>query len=140
MLPSEVSRSPQRGPDVSLAVSLVATCGAAAQARHIVQRRLGNLVTTRPLEDVLLIISELVTNAVLHGHGDVGIRMTYDGAQIAGTVSDDGHGFTHDVNAPRDPPRAGGRGLHVVDQLTTAWGIHPHLSQVWFEVSAGVVG
>lgn len=138
MLLSEESGSSQRGPDVSFVVSLASTRGAAAQARHIVQRRLGGRVATRPLEDVLLIISELVTNAVLHGHGDVGLRITYEGGQIAGTVSDDGHGFTHEIDA-RDPAGPGGRGLHVVDQLTTGWGVDQHTSHVWFEVSAGVV-
>ena len=72
------------------------------------------------LADAVLVLSELVTNAVRHAWSDVavGIDRTGDGIRI--TVSD----------ACGDPPVAsqlvpdalGGRGLAMVDALTQAWG------------------
>lgn len=122
-------------PAVTFAVSLANTRHAATQARHGVQQRLSDLLPARVLDDLLLIVSELVTNAVRHGHGDVALRLAFYGERIAGSVSDDGPGFAHDAH-DRDPTRAGGQGLNIVSQLTTDWGTHPDTSHVWFEVSA----
>ena len=62
-------------------------------------------------EDLLLVVSELVTNAVVHGAEPIRVEVT-DGA--AG-VSPHGN--------PRPPTSAeAGRGLSVVTRLALAWG------------------
>jgi anti-sigma regulatory factor (Ser/Thr protein kinase) len=96
---------------------------------------MGDLLLARVLEDLVLVVSELVTHAVLHGHGDVALHLAFDGEHVVGSVSDDGPGFAHDVH-DRDPTRDGGQGLNLVSQLTTHWGMHPETSHVWFEVAA----
>ena len=72
-----------------------------------------------------LVVSELVTNAVVHGGGErsataVGIWVLSSCVHIE--VEDRGAGFD-----PRraQPPldRAGGRGLDVVDHLADSWGV-----------------
>jgi two-component sensor histidine kinase len=142
MLPDErlAASTPQRAGatalDVRFAVSLPATNDAPRDARRTVVHHLGDLLDARALEDLLVVVSELVTNAVLHGHGDVGLRIAFDGRQIAGTVSEDGHGFTYDPGRP-DPAGYGGRGLKLVSRLTTCWGLRQSTSDVWFEMSAG---
>jgi anti-sigma regulatory factor (Ser/Thr protein kinase) len=139
MLPAEESASPTArtggmAADLSIDISMPPTRNAPADARRAVQRSLGELLAPRVLEDVLLVVSELVTNAVLHGHGSVALQLAYDGTHIAGTVSDHGDGFT-DAAGKHDPTRGGGRGLDLVDQLTSRWGLHQTTSRVWFELS-----
>jgi hypothetical protein len=58
------------------------------------------------LEDLLLVVSEIVTNAVLRGRGDVGLHAAWDGAFITATVG--GFGFAQGVR-DRDPSRDGDR-------------------------------
>jgi anti-sigma regulatory factor (Ser/Thr protein kinase) len=70
---------------------------------------------------VLLVISELVTNAVLFGTGPVTVRLVKAGHRLTCEVGDAGNG------RPRlrrgEPLGDSGRGLHVVHKLTTRWGV-----------------
>jgi anti-sigma regulatory factor (Ser/Thr protein kinase) len=73
---------------------------------------------------VLLVASELVTNAVRHGNGDVELRIDLDEAKenVRLEVLDDGH---VKVVAPRrvpSPTAVGGRGLHLVREVSKRWG------------------
>ena len=92
--------TPQGVTDVSVGVQLPRTPGAAGHARRMVSTRLGHHLPEETLDDVLLVVSELVNNAVLHGRGDIALRMAYDGQRITGEVCDEGTGFS---------PRATGR-------------------------------
>lgn len=89
---------------------------------------------------VLLIASELVTNAVRHGDGDVELRIDVDDDNVRLEVLDDGH---VKVAAPRrvpSPTAIGGRGLHLVREASNRWGSGFDSSGrtlVWAEVSAG---
>lgn len=72
-------------------------------------------------DNALLVISELVTNAVLFGTGPVTLRLVRAGHRLTCEVGDSGNG--------RPRLRRGGllddrgRGLHVVHKLTTRWGV-----------------
>lgn len=71
---------------------------------------------------VLLVASELVTNAVRHGNGDVELRVDVEDDKVRLEVLDDGH---VKVSAPRrvpSPTAAGGRGLHLVREVSKRWG------------------
>jgi anti-sigma regulatory factor (Ser/Thr protein kinase) len=71
---------------------------------------------------VLLVASELVTNAVRHGDGDVELRIDVENSHIRLEVLDDGH---VKVTAPRrtpSPTAIGGRGLHLVREVSNRWG------------------
>jgi len=71
---------------------------------------------------VLLVASELVTNAVRHGNGDVELRIDLDHENVRLEVLDDGH---VKVTAPRrvpSPTAVGGRGLHLVREVSKRWG------------------
>ena len=84
----------------------------------------------------ILLVSELVTNAVLHAHGEVAVIVLDRGATARIEVGDD---------SPM-PPRmhdfavesATGRGLRLLDRLSLRWGAVPASSGVgkivWFEV------
>ncbi|MFE9239821.1 ATP-binding protein [Streptomyces sp. NPDC007007] len=73
-------------------------------------------------EDVLLVVSELVTNACLHAEGPEEIRIgrTPEGLRVE--VVDRGAGQP----APRTPHRAGrpgGHGMFIVQRLCLDWGV-----------------
>ncbi len=85
----------------------------------------------RLVRDVLIVISELVMNAILHGGGDADGRVhvrwevvaAADGRPEVGVeVRDAGGGGTprvHDVGVAD----AGGRGLALVDRLAASWSV-----------------
>ncbi|MGW0809455.1 ATP-binding protein [Nonomuraea sp. NPDC002799] len=98
------------------------------------------------LGDVLLVISELVTNAVNHSRsgmpgGWVRVKVEWTDAGLVGVeVLDDG---SASVPFPRRPDagRVSGRGLWLVDDLAEEWGVRRfgnERSAVWAQVSVSV--
>jgi anti-sigma regulatory factor (Ser/Thr protein kinase) len=92
-------------------------------------------------EDVLLVVSELVTNACLHAEGPDELWLSSDSKVLRIEVSDRGAGQP----APRTPHRAGrpgGHGMFIVQRLCLDWGVvrTPGVSgkTVWAELSAPV--
>ncbi|WP_351227809.1 ATP-binding protein [Streptomyces sp. NPDC002133] len=90
-------------------------------------------------EDVLLVVSELVTNACLHAEGPEELRVSSDTKVLRLEVSDRGTGQP----APRTPHRAGrpgGHGMFIVQRLCLDWGVlrTPGLpgKTVWAELAA----
>jgi anti-sigma regulatory factor (Ser/Thr protein kinase) len=111
---------------------------AAGAARDAVCR-IGSAVDSDVLEDVRLLVSEVVTNAVRHGGGgrrqhiSMDLRFTDDGL-IRVEVTDGGPGFTPGRPEPR-PDRAGGWGLVLLDRLADRWGVDlTGDTMVWFEL------
>ncbi|MFJ5292216.1 ATP-binding protein [Streptomyces sp. NPDC088348] len=73
-------------------------------------------------EDVLLVVSELVTNACLHAEGPEELRVSYGQKVLRLEVVDRGAGQP----APRSPHRAGrpgGHGMFIVERLCLDWGV-----------------
>jgi hypothetical protein len=73
-------------------------------------------------EDVLLVVSELVTNACLHAEGPDEMVISCDNKVIRVEVADRGAGQP----APRTPHRAGrpgGHGMFIVQRLCLDWGV-----------------
>jgi anti-sigma regulatory factor (Ser/Thr protein kinase) len=119
------------------AVRLTRGAQAPAQARTTIADWLEGLVDRRSVEDVKLLVSELVTNAVRHprrdGHIDVTLELSR--ARVRVEVCDPGDGFRKPrVGAP--PPDAlGGRGLLIVDRVASRWGVTAgRPTRVWFEL------
>ena len=89
-------------------------------------------------EDTLLLVSELVTNSVLHTDvdADAPVALTVQVAddRIRVEVSDPGSGFAPDADAAE-----GGWGLRLVEMLSMRWGVEPQGggSLVWFEMARG---
>ncbi|MFJ8545001.1 ATP-binding protein [Streptomyces sp. NPDC093586] len=75
------------------------------------------------VDDVLLTVSELVTNAHVHAHSHAQLVMTWDGRCL--------HVAVHDASATLPTQRAatddqpGGRGMLLVDALTDSWEARP---------------
>jgi hypothetical protein len=66
-----------------------------------------------------LVVSELVANAVLHGWGTIGLRLSHTGSDLLLEVEDGNPHPPAAAEAQRDGP--GGYGLHVVARLSE-WG------------------
>ncbi|MFD5461909.1 ATP-binding protein [Kitasatospora sp. NPDC127059] len=89
-------------------------------------------------EDVLLLVSELVTNACLHAPGGPReLRLNWDGIRLRAEVAD-ASPVRPRLRRAADAGRPGGHGLRVVNRLARAWGARPDDGGklVWAEVSA----
>ena len=84
--------------------------------------------------ELLLVVSELVTNAVLYGRGAITLKLRVDRDGVFGEVVDQGGGFEREVRE-RGPDEFTGRGLMIVDALSRRWGIHEGTTHVWFELA-----
>src|SRR4051812_16506727 len=109
---------------MELNVDISRTVEAPARARQAI-RRLGDDLDGEIVEDVMLLVSELVTNSVKYG-GDGELRLCVESAdarQIRIEVVDQGSGFVPEARS-RPRTEAGGWGLHLVEELTDRWGVH----------------
>jgi two-component sensor histidine kinase len=113
----------------AITVTLQRDHNAPGRARALLREHADGLDRDR-LDTAVLLISELVTNAVLHGTGEIRLTIDFsDGARFA--VSDEGHG--RPVVRP-EPGPDGGWGLRLVGQLSRRWGVREGRTQVWFEL------
>jgi anti-sigma regulatory factor (Ser/Thr protein kinase) len=125
----------------SLRVSLNHDQQAPANARAAVARFIATRGTSAlALDTLTLLVSELVSNAVLHSDAPPasGILLharVLERGTIRVEVTDCGSGFTA---APRDPSRVtGGYGLVLVAQAASCWGVDREGgTRVWFELTS----
>lgn len=126
---------------------LVGVSGAVPRARDFVRQALqdwGWLPAATgdqraAAEDVLLVVSELVTNACLHADGPEELRVGNGPDVLRLEVVDQGSG----APAPRNPHRAGrpgGHGMFIVQRLCLDWGVvrnpEGRGKTVWAELAA----
>lgn len=113
---------------------------APATARQLVADWIGADTDRAVIEDVKLLVSEVVTNAVRHPaqRGRIAMTVVVNRGRIRVEVSDPGGGsFTKP--SVRTPPAhsLGGRGLLIVDRVASDWGVTPgRPTLVWFELTA----
>jgi anti-sigma regulatory factor (Ser/Thr protein kinase) len=93
---------------------------AAADARRATRLWLGEgLFPGKRLDDLLIVVSELVSNAVIHAHTRLRLVIRYDGRRVLTEVFD---GDPRLPVPPDHPGDVGGRGLFLVDHLSLRWG------------------
>ena len=89
-------------------------------------------------QSLILLVSEVVSNAVRHSAGpaDAPIELiaAFRQKTIRVTVTDAGQGFTP---RPRDPGRThDGHGLYLLEKVSARWGVDARGgTKVWFELS-----
>ncbi|WP_337059909.1 ATP-binding protein [Kineococcus sp. G2] len=106
-------------------------------ARHwVVQRCADARVAPAALTVVELLTAELTANAVLHGRPPVrlDVRCTPGLVRVAVDDADS----TPPVRRTVGPEATGGRGVALVDLLSSDWGVEQHAAgkRVWFTVGA----
>ncbi|HUP99512.1 MAG TPA: ATP-binding protein [Aeromicrobium sp.] len=119
----------------SSAIGLGPLPTSAAAARGFVRSSLDDLdVPEPPLEDAVLMTSELVTNALLHARGEIEIRLDSDGHRVRIEVRDRNSRVPVFSAVPVDA--TSGRGLFLVEKLAEDWGVDSRTDgkAVWFEV------
>lgn len=88
---------------------------------------------------VLLLVSEVVTNAVRHGctspDDRIVVTVAHRGDRLRVEVEDPGPGVPERIPGD-DPLRESGWGLLMVDRFAAAWGTETDPSRVWFELDA----
>ena len=110
---------------------------AVRHARRFTRRTLRSWdVADDTIDGVLLIVSELVTNALVHTDGQVRLDLALIGARLRVAVAD---------ASPRAPVKptsigweaTGGRGILLVEAMSATWGTLPVSGgkQVWSEIA-----
>jgi PAS domain S-box-containing protein len=102
-------------------------------ARRMLERAFGEALDDEELDRAKLAISELTTNAIVHGKGELTVFADLDDTRLLVEVVDQGSGFEHVVRE-QDFDAVGGRGLNIVDAETSRWGMHEGTTHVWFEI------
>lgn len=114
---------------------LGADIASAGEARRFVDEVLSRWRCEEVLDDVKLLVSELVTNAVVHAGSEVqvAVRLLNDAVRIE--VVDRSPATSLRPTHPTQDAESG-RGLLLVETMASAWGVEPleHGKAVWFEV------
>lgn len=126
---------PREGPIDEQSATLSRGPSAPARARGIVDRLLRQRqVPDVPRENALLVSSELVSNAYLHGSGGIELRLTLFEDRVRIEVVDEGNEQAPGVREqPAD--ESGGWGLRIVDQLALQWGVFEGTTHVWADLA-----
>jgi anti-sigma regulatory factor (Ser/Thr protein kinase) len=86
------------------------------------------------LELARVVVSELVTNATVHGGGCLRLEVQVDGREVTIRASD----AASAVPRRRVPGPQGGYGLALIEALVPRWGVDEHEQgkQVWVQLPA----
>lgn len=88
------------------------------------------------VEDVLLLVSEVVTNACKHGGAPYELRLDRGPGRLWVQVSDTGKGRPKPIG-PHRASHSAGHGLYLLERLSSRWGWLPRGAgkTVWFEMA-----
>ncbi|SEB60452.1 PAS domain S-box-containing protein [Streptomyces sp. 2224.1] len=105
-----------------------------ARARELARDQLTDWGLQELVDTTELLVSELVTNALRHGHGEIRLRLLLDRTLVCEV-------WDADLAQPRRrrarDTDEGGRGLQLVGLLSQGWGSRrtPRGKTVWFELA-----
>jgi anti-sigma regulatory factor (Ser/Thr protein kinase) len=106
----------------------------ATRARQLAREHLAQWCPAEMVETAALLVTELVTNAVLHARTAIVLKIDAAPGLVVLRVADQ----SNTVPIPRAYARdaATGRGLALVDELATAWGVEHSANgkEVWCEI------
>ena len=126
---------------LNAARSFSADVSSPARVRRFVRRALASELPADKLQTAVLLSSELATNAVLHARTDFDVRLCVTRSTLRIAITDGSSRPPSPVVVDGDA--TSGRGLGLLDQLSTRWGIETVASgkSIWFEIAlaAGVV-
>jgi len=109
---------------------------AIGESRLVIRDALNGWGVDRTLADiVVLLASELVTNALVHARPPIELMIDWKDPHLRVGVSDGEDRMPEMVEPPRRAD--GGYGLHVIEQLSREWGAARRVGGgkiVWFEL------
>lgn len=121
----------------AVTIDLPSTADAAGIARRFVEEHRDHLALD-VVDDAKLLVSEIVTNAVVHGKPEVTLVLRIDPPGLGVVVADEGRAQPHLPDAAPDADAPSGRGLLIIDAIASAWGVSPNApppgKSVWFEL------
>jgi anti-sigma regulatory factor (Ser/Thr protein kinase) len=87
------------------------------------------------IDDATLLVSELVTNAILHARSPVNLVVRKVKSAVRVEVFDDGNGVPQPLHP--DHEADAGRGLGLVEAVANRWGVDDVDAgkTVWFEIA-----
>lgn len=123
-----------------VAVTLVPDERSPALARRVVRQALGEAQLPHLLDDVLLLVTELVTNAAVHAGTAFQLDLDAQAPGVRIEVTDHSPGAFPVLRPRAEEEREGGRGLFLMDALSTRWGTTHFATgkSVWFELDRAV--
>ncbi|MEU1422288.1 ATP-binding protein [Kitasatospora sp. NPDC005751] len=88
-------------------------------------------------DDVVLLVAELVANAMMHGGGPLELVLDASAARLRVEVSD-GESALPEPRLPHRPGLPGGHGLFIIQRAADRWGAerHDQGKAVWVEIDA----
>jgi anti-sigma regulatory factor (Ser/Thr protein kinase) len=120
-----------------LSMSFVAEPQAVPAARNALSA-LDGLIDEDARGKLRLLVTELLTNAVVHGSkrptDSITMRVSVAADTIRVRVRDRGPGLARKPKARRGQPRSEGWGLLLVDRLADRWGVVAEPNELWFEL------
>jgi len=104
-------------------------------ARAFVAENLRTWNLDSAIDDSTLLVSELVTNAILHARSPIALVVRKVRTAVRIEVFDDGNGVPQPLHP--DHEADAGRGLGLVEAVATRWGVEDLDAgkTVWFEVA-----
>jgi anti-sigma regulatory factor (Ser/Thr protein kinase) len=115
-----------------LQVELARHRSCSATARRVVEEYAGGELKRDELDDLRLVVTELVSNAYVHGEGRIWMKLDRHPEGIRVEVIDQGEGASVKLRPARSVEH--GHGLKIVDRLASAWGAHEGTTHVWAEL------
>jgi anti-sigma regulatory factor (Ser/Thr protein kinase) len=124
--------------DAQLSLELPYTPEAPSTARSQLRLFAPNLEATT-IEDALVMVSELVTNALLHGAPEITLHLWLSPDRLTVAVSDLGEAAVPRIIPSPPTSQSYGRGLWIVNALATRWGVSSNGGgmgkRVWFNLA-----
>ncbi|MEU6716157.1 ATP-binding protein [Nonomuraea sp. NPDC046802] len=133
-----VTPSPVQDDDTAEACwDLPAVPEAAGRARRLVRDTLATWGLSTLADDMTPVVSEVVTNAVVHANSAMTLSLHRQGRHVRGEVAD--RSTVWPTPFPAGPDEEHGRGLAIVAAYSKRWGVDPRTDgkTVWFVCGEG---
>jgi anti-sigma regulatory factor (Ser/Thr protein kinase) len=106
----------------------------ATVARQVTRKHLAVACPPEAVEIAALLVTELVTNAVLHARTAIVLAVDCTPGRVLIRVADESAALPRHRTYGADAST--GRGIVLVDELATSWGVErsPHGKEVWCEI------
>ena len=125
----------------SCITTLPPTGASAGAARRIVEAALDGSGLEAWLDEALLLVTEVVTNAIVHAGTELDLHLDVGDDRLRVEVVDRSPGALHIAAHLPAETSEGGRGLVLLDALAPEWGIRHFAGgkSVWFVLGDGIV-